>query len=63
MQQILTYFYTSTVIETAHFMTIQESVFGKHKCPREHKIIKQMFSVIENKNKTVMTIVHYNVKL
>ena len=23
----------------------QESVFDKHKCPRKHKIIKQMFSV------------------
>ena len=45
----------------------QESVFDKHKCPRKHKIMKQMFSVYAyfsriqrclNKNKTVKTIVH-----
>ena len=26
-------------------ITKQESVFDKHKCPRKHNIIKQMFSV------------------
>ena len=48
-------------------LTKQESVFDKHKCPRKHKIIKQMFSVFayfsrfqrcSNKNKLVKTIVH-----
>ena len=46
-------------------ITEQESVFDKHKCPRKHKIIKQMFSVIAyfSRKQNCKDNSSYNVKL
>ena len=53
---------------TSCYYKKQESAFEKQICPRKYKNINKMFSVFAfffriNKNKTVKTMFHINVKL